>query len=104
MMTLTLETSLSAEYNRLNVELENWNRRVLELGVVAQGHRGGSSLRTGKVEMGSSTEGPVEVGSMNLWWPSPYGIMDFPRSAQSQRDSKGKGSMRASVHTSCYFA
>lgn len=29
-MALTLETSLSAEYKRLNIDWENWNKRVLE--------------------------------------------------------------------------
>lgn len=60
--------------------------------MVTQGHRGGRSLRTGKGEMGSSTEGPVEVRALNLWWPSPDRIVDFSRSVQSQSYSKDQGS------------
>lgn len=58
--------------------------------MVTQGHREGRSLRTGKGEMGNSTESPVEVGAMNSWWLSPCRMVVFPRSAQSQSYSKGQ--------------
>lgn len=60
--------------------------------MVTHGHREGRSPRTGKGEMGGSTESPVEVGAMNSWWLSPCRIVDFPRSALSQSYSKGQGS------------
>lgn len=100
-MTLKLEISLSAEY-------ENESRLSKSLGECWKtwsGHPGAqrSELSEGRGRQHGQQEDPWRLGAMNLWWPSLYRCVHFPRSVWSLKQSKDNG-MRASVHPCLDFA